>query len=575
MSGISLSGLASGLDWQSLVAQLIAAERAPETALLAQQSIDTQKIDAFSTINTDLLALQTAVQALGDNNVFLGRTAAVGDPNSGWSVTASPGADIGQHTFNVLTLATNAQRVGASNAGAAISATSDVSGVTLATMNVVTPITAGNFTVNGAQVAIETTDSLQDVFDKISTATGGSVTASYDPSTDTISLSSSGEIVLGAANDTSNFLSVAKLFNNGTGNITSTGQLGVVDTAAALINAHLQQPIGGVDSNGDGSFVINGVTIAFNVNDDSIQGILTRINQSGAGVTASYDNVADKFVLKNNTTGDVGLSISEASGGLLEAMGLNSTGALLRGQNATVQVDGGSTLISTSNTFDSSLTGLTGLAVTATSTGTQTVTVSGDTTDVQGKIQAFIDAYNALQSYIDSQTVTTSTDTTVTTSLLSGNRDVTDLASSLRSMVFNSVPGLTGTIQRLEGMGIDFTGTSSQLSIVDQSKLDLALQDNADEVQALFNGPGGLVSQLNDFITNATGTSGLIATETARYTTDSSAIDDQIAAMERRILQDQDRLTASFIAMEQAQALIQQQSAAFTNAFGTTSTSGQ
>jgi flagellar hook-associated protein 2 len=142
-------------------------------------------------------------------------------------------------------------------------------------------------------------------------------------------------------------------------------------------------------------------------------------------------------------------------------------------------------------------------------------------------------------------------------------------------MVFNSVPGLTGTIQRLEGMGIDFTGTSSQLSIVDQSKLDLALQDNADEVQALFNGPGGLVSQLNDFITNATGTSGLIATETARYTTDSSAIDDQIAAMERRILQDQDRLTASFIAMEQAQALIQQQSAAFTNAFGTTSTSGQ
>jgi flagellar hook-associated protein 2 len=292
-------------------------------------------------------------------------------------------------------------------------------------------------------------------------------------------------------------------------------------------------------------------------------------------VTASYDNVADKFVLKNNTTGDVGLSISEASGGLLEAMGLNSTGTLVRGQNASVQVDGGSTLISTSNTFDSSLTGLTGLAVTATSTGTQTVTVSGDTTDVQGKIQAFIDAYNALQSYIDSQTVTTSTDTTVTTSLLSGNRDVTDLASSLRSMVFNSVPGLTGTIQRLEGMGIDFTGTSSQLSIVDQSKLDLALQDNADEVQALFNGPGGLVSQLNDFITNATGTSGLIATETARYTTDSSAIDDQIAAMERRILQDQDRLTASFIAMEQAQALIQQQSAAFTNAFGTTSTSGQ
>jgi flagellar hook-associated protein 2 len=572
MAGISLSGLASGLDWQSLVAELIAAERAPETTLLAQQSVDTQKIDAFGTINTNLLALQTAVQDLGDNNVFLGRSAAIGDGNSGWSVTVSPGADVGQHTFNVLTLASKAQQVGADDAGAAISATSDVSGVTLATMNLSTPITAGTFTVNGAQVSIDTTDSLQDVFDKISTATAGTVTASYDPLNDTISLNSSSEIVLGAANDTSNFFATTKLFNNGSGSIASTSRLGIVNTAAALVNANLQQPITDVDSNGDGSFVINGVSISFNVNNDSIQAILSRINQSGAGATASYDNISDKFVLTNNATGDIGLSMSEASGGLLEAMGLNSTASLVRGQNASVQIDGGSTLTSTTNTFDSSLTGILGLSVTATSAGTQAVTVSSDTSDAQGKIQAFIDAYNTLQSYIDSQTLTTSTDTTVTTSLLSGNRDVTDLASSLRNIVFNAVPGLTGTIQRLEGMGIDFDGTSSQLQIVDQSKLDLALQDNPDQVEALFNGTGGLVSQINDFITATTGTTGLIATETSRYNADSAAIDDQIAAMERRILQDQDRLTASFVAMEQAQSLIQQESTAFINAFGATST---
>ena len=43
---------------------------------------------------------------------------------------------------------------------------------------------------------------------------------------------------------------------------------------------------------------------------------------------------------------------------LLEAMGLNSTGSLVRGQNASVQVDGGARLTSTSNTFDESLTGI-------------------------------------------------------------------------------------------------------------------------------------------------------------------------------------------------------------------------
>ncbi len=345
MPGIYLSGLASGLDWQSLVAQLIAAERTPETTLRAQQAIDTQKISAFSTISTNLLALQTAAQALSDGNVFLSRAATLSDPGSTWSVTAAPGTEIGTHTFNVLSLATKAQQAGAADAGAAISATSDVSGVTLATMNLATAITAGTFTVNGAQVSIETTDSLQDVFDKISTATSGAVTGSYNPATDTVSLSSGSEIILGSANDTSNFLSATKLFNNGSGSVTSTAALGVVNTSAALVNANLKN-IPAVDQNGDGSFTINGVTIPFNINTDSIASILTTINQSGAGVTASYDKVSDKFTLTNNATGDIGLSLSESAGGLLEAMGLTTTGTLVRGQNASVQVDGGGTLIS-------------------------------------------------------------------------------------------------------------------------------------------------------------------------------------------------------------------------------------
>ena len=132
---------------------------------------------------------------------------------------------------------------------------------------------------------------------------------------------------------------------------------------------------------------------------------------------------------------------------------------------------------------------------------------------------------------------------------------------------------MTGSIQRLEGMGIDFDGTSSQLKIKDQAKLDAALQDHPDEVQALFNGTGGLVSSINSFVTATTGTTGLVATETARFTTDSAGIDTQIANMERRILQEQARLIASFVAMEQAQALIQQQSAAFNNTFGLTKSS--
>ena len=78
-----------------------------------------------------------------------------------------------------------------------------------------TPVTAGTFTVNGAQITIAGTDTLQSVLNKITTATSGAVTASYDASTDEITLASSSPVVLGSATDTSNFLQAAQLYNNG------------------------------------------------------------------------------------------------------------------------------------------------------------------------------------------------------------------------------------------------------------------------------------------------------------------------------------------------------------------------
>ena len=71
-----------------------------------------------------------------------------------------------------------------------------MSGLTVGAANFATAVTAGNFTVNGAQVSIATTDSLKDVFDKIATATSNAVTASYDSTTDKITLSSASPITI-------------------------------------------------------------------------------------------------------------------------------------------------------------------------------------------------------------------------------------------------------------------------------------------------------------------------------------------------------------------------------------------
>ena len=138
-----------------------------------------------------------------------------------------------------------------------LSSTSDVSSVVLANAGFANPVTAGTFTVNGQAITITTGETLQSVFTAINTATGNAVTATYNPTSDTtapdtITLSSSSPIVLGSATDTSNFLQVAQLYNNGTGTITSAAALGAVNLNGDLSSANLAIPItNGLDGNGN------------------------------------------------------------------------------------------------------------------------------------------------------------------------------------------------------------------------------------------------------------------------------------------------------------------------------------
>jgi len=69
-----------------------------------------------------------------------------------------------------------------------LSDTADVSGVTIATAGFRPDITAARFTSTASRSPWPRPDTLQQVFDKIATATGNAVTAGYDPTTDKITL---------------------------------------------------------------------------------------------------------------------------------------------------------------------------------------------------------------------------------------------------------------------------------------------------------------------------------------------------------------------------------------------------
>ena len=555
---LGISGLASGFDWRSLVDQLAQAERTPQTRLKSDQSTLQQKNGAYGTIKTQLNNLQTAVTALKDATLYDSRTAQSSDTTLA-TATATTGAPQGTYTFNVTQQAVAATQKGSTGIGGPLSTSDDVSGVVLGTAGFHTAVTAGTITVNGKQVSIASTDSLQDVFDHIFTATGGDVTGSYDSSTDKISLSGSGEIVLGSVNDTSNFLQISRLQNNGTGAITSSSSLGGVNITNSIAHSNLATPV--TDGGGSGEFKINGVSISFDPTADSISNVLNRINSSSAGVTASYDTVNDRFVLTNKSTGDVGISLEDVTGNFLAATGL-SGGSLQRGKNLLYNINGGGQLSSQSNTITDSSSGLAGLSVTALKENSSfTISVGADTDKMKAAINTFLTQYNKAQSVIDTQTAS-STDAQgkVTAGVLASDRDISSLAGALRSTSFNPGSALTGVIKSLADLGISSNGTDNSLTLSDSTKLDDALQNNLSAVAALFtDATNGVATKLSAYLDKAAGDDGTLVNQQNSLTKQSSDIDSKIADMERVVQANRQQMIDEFTAMETAQSQSNQQ----------------
>lgn len=568
---LKLAGLASNFDWKSLVDQLMQLESAPVTRLNKEKISNVSKNTALTDLETKLTALKTSSTALGAAGLFSGRTVSSATSGSTWSPIASSGAATGSYQIAVSQLATAARRVGASDLGKPIHTADDVSGLTLASLPTATAITAGTFSVNGQKVTIALTDSLADVFSAISTATSGAVTASYDHTTDKITLNGGGsEVMLGASNDTSNFLAAMRLANTGNSSpVVSSSALGTLNKSVALTSARLNASITAVDGSGNGSFSINGVSIDYNVNDDTLTEVMDRINKSDAGVTASYDSANDRVTLTNENTGDTAITVAETGDGLMKALGLTTGSSLTRGKNAQYSVNGGATLTSTSNTLAASSHGIEGLSISVDSESTQTIAVSSDTASMRSAVEDFISKFNDVQTFLEEKTKVTSKDGKVSTSLLSDNREIQNWARSLRSMAFTSISGLSGTVNRLEHMGIDFTSGSNLLSVKDSSKLDTALRDHPDDVTEFFQTAStGFAHKLETY---AGSIIDLNNTQQERLVSTNNSLDRQMEDIQRRLDQRRSQMEAAFIAMESAQAKIQNQSAQLSKAFSSSS----
>lgn len=157
----TVQGLASGVQWQTMIQQIIAADTATQlTPVTTQQQTDTNASAAWQQFQTVMGSFQTAAAALAAPTAFDLYTATV--PNSPTSqatllsATATTGAQPGTYAMQVLSLASAQSLSGASFASAN------------SALNI-----SGQFDLNGTSINVVSTDSLTAIEDKINAADSG------------------------------------------------------------------------------------------------------------------------------------------------------------------------------------------------------------------------------------------------------------------------------------------------------------------------------------------------------------------------------------------------------------------
>ncbi len=229
---------------------------------------------------------------------------------------------------------------------------------------------------------------------------------------------------------------------------------------------------------------------------DTLEDVASKINGSKAGVTATVltDASGQRLMLRSKTTGESAgyqLSVSDADGNNSDAAGLSRllSGSTEYAQNANATVNGVA-VTSGTNVFANTVAGVTFTAVKPTTTDVS-ITVTKDNSAVKANIQAFVTAYNAVNSALNESTKYDKD--TKTAGLLQGDSGAVTLQNTLR-MALQSV-NQSGALRSLSEVGVVSAGGSGNLSpdgslTLDATKFDKAMQ-NPDDVKAFFRGADG------------------------------------------------------------------------------------
>jgi flagellar hook-associated protein 2 len=242
-------------------------------------------------------------------------------------------------------------------------------------------------------------------------------------------------------------------------------------------------------------------TTSININstNNTLDGLRLAINNSGAGINASFLNDgsatnATRLVITGAQTGaanSVSVVIKQAliGGGTQEVLSFAETQSA---QDASFTLNG-IAITKSNNTVTDVISGAT---INLQSAGSGTITLSSDPVAVKEKISTFIDGYNELITFLGEQQFLDPD--TLQTGLLFGNFTVQNLQSTLRNTLSSQVQGISGTFNSLSQIGIRTQVDGSLL--INDADLTKALSTDIVNVSQLFASKAAITDSNVTFI---------------------------------------------------------------------------
>ncbi|SHI54836.1 flagellar filament capping protein FliD [Propionispora hippei] len=495
-----VTGLSSGIDVDSIVTQLVTAEK--EKSLYKMQKkeqLAEWKQEDYRTITSDIQDFAdkyfnvTSSSSLLSTKNFNQYTVT----SSSSAVTASytSEASAGTHTVTVSQLATKETMQSTASLSKDVQGDSAVNFSSLSGKSISLAVDGTSYGVDLSNVT--DLNSLQDAVDsavgsgKITVSENSSNILSFtaaDSGVQKIAISAPGSGTSGLSS--LGFGSSAILSNR----LTTTSTLGDI---ANQLNSELT-----FNSDGEIELTINGTSFSFD-KDTTLKEMMSEINSSDCGATIAYNDTSDKLVLTASSTGAGNkLSVTEGDGSNFISTFLGSTTA---GLDAKVTVDG-QLMTRSSNTITEA--GVTYTFNSTTSSGdSATVSLTQNVDGIYDLINNFVTDYNSLIDTINgklqedydsdyppltdddktnmSETQISTYEAKAKVGMLQGDSTLSSFLSELRSTFLDSTSGLSSNIFDIGLDTSDDYNDKGKLTI-NEDTLKEAIQDNPETVMNIF-----------------------------------------------------------------------------------------